>query len=304
MGGKEVQKMAKVYDSMLELAGATPLLRLHHMEKEIGGRAELVAKLEFINPTRSIKDRMAGAWIEWAEQDGGLRPGTGVIAAAEKNTGVGLALAAAVKGHPLTLIMPSRTRIEIRKLVCGYGAKLVLVPGEIEAAREKAKAIAGQNTKDFLLEPAGQGKSPDTHGDTLGVELWNDTDGRVDLVVADTETWGDLVQTAGYLKEKNPACRMVAAAVQNAVHIQKETGMIDETIVVSEDEARQTTAAIAEKEGILVGIASGAAVMAALHVAGRKENAGKRICVILADTGERYLSTEVFGAVLTPPEPF
>ncbi|MBR1702534.1 MAG: pyridoxal-phosphate dependent enzyme [Lachnospiraceae bacterium] len=290
--------MAKVHDSVLELAGGTPLLRLHHIENKAGVKAEIVAKLEFVNPSRSVKDRIAGGVIEEAEQSGSLKPGAAVIAAADGNTGIALALAAAAKGHPLTLVMPSSTRIEIRKLAGGYGAKTVIVPGGAEGAQAKAKALAKQSSDAFLLEQVGR----QADSETAGIEIWRDTDGRADFLVADESAWGTLVNAGSYLKGKNPEFKIVAAVSETCT--QGQIDSIDEAFTITEEEARRTTAVLAGSEGILTGISSGAAVAAALHIADRKENAGKRIIVILADTGERYLSTEVFGAVLTPPDPF
>ena len=289
--------MAKIHDSVLELAGGTPLLRLHRIENKAGVKAEIVAKLEFINPSRSIKDRTVGAVLEEAEQSGRLKPGAAVIAA-DGNVGVSRALAAAAKGHPLTLVIPSSVRIETRKLVGGYGAKIVTAQGGIEGAQTKAKALAQQSPDAFWLEQAGR----QVDSESAGIEIWRDTDGKADFLVADEGTWGALSKAGSYLKGKNPECKTIAAVSET--YAQGQGDLVDEAIPVTEEEARRTTAVLARREGILTGISSGAAVAAALRIADRNENAGKRIIVILADTGERYLSTEVFGAVLTPPDPF
>lgn len=289
--------MAKVYDNISELTGNTPLVRLKGIAGEQKTGADLIAKIEFINPSRSIKDRPVAELLADLRHTGELKQGGNVIAAADGNTAVALAQACAVGGNPMTIVMPSQERIEIGKLAGGYGVKVLRTKGTLEDAEKKAAEVAAVSRDTVLLDLS---ELREERGRT-GEEIWKDTGGRLDWLVADKDTLDTLGKSVEYLKGQNPGIRFAAAVRENSDNLPKENEI---QITVSEKDARKAAAYLAAREGILAGISSGAALTAALHLAGQKENENARIVVILPDTGERYLSTEVFGAVLTPPDPF
>lgn len=289
--------MAKIYDNILELAGNTPLLRLNGITKKEGINSEIIAKIEFINPSRSVKDRSVFSLIEDALRSGTIKQGTAVIAAAYGNTAVALAQAGAVYGFSLTIVLPVSTRIEIKKLLGGYGAGTVYVRGGLQEAAEKAADLARNSPDSFLLDLSGS----ESETAKAGEEILKETDGSLDYLVADEDTLRSISGSVRFLKENKPDIRIAAAVGEDYGDPSKDW---DETVIIPSREAELVTAKLAATEGILAGISSGAAIAAALKLSRQEENAGKRIVVILADTGERYLSTEVFGAVLTPPDPF
>lgn len=318
--------MAKIHDNILELVGNTPLVEVHNLERQQGSAAKVLAKIESFNPARSVKDRIAKAMLEAAEKEGSLKPGATIIEPTSGNTGIGLALAAASKGYRAIIVMPSSMSVERRKLIGGYGAQIVLTPGArgmkgaIEKAKELAEEIDGAFLPGQFINPA----NPQIHYETTGPEIWEDTEGSVDIFVAGVGTGGTITGVGKYLKEKNPAIQVVAVEPAASPVLSEgtagphkiqgigagfvpqvlDTQVYDEIITVENEKAYETASAIAKSEGLLVGISSGAAMYAALELGKREENRGKTIVVLLADTGERYLSTGVFGAVLMPPEPF
>lgn len=318
--------MAKVYDSVLDLVGKTPLIEVHKLEAANKTGARILAKLEYFNPGRSVKDRIAKAMIEQAEKDGLLKQGSTIIEPTSGNTGIGLALAAAAKGYKAVMVMPASMSIERRKLIGGYGAKIVLTPaaggmkGAIKRADELAKEIPDSFIPGQFVNPA----NPAIHNDTTGPEIWEDTEGRVDIFVAGVGTGGTITGTGRYLKSQNPQIRVVAVEPASSPVLSEgkagthriqgigagfvpdilDTEIYDEIITVENEKAFEAAQAIAKTEGLLVGISSGAAMHAAVEIGKRPENKGKTIVVLLPDTGERYLSTGVFGAILMPPEPF
>lgn len=318
--------MSKIHDSVLELVGNTPLVQVHNLEREYGVEARILAKLEFKNPARSVKDRIAKAMLEKAEKEGILKPGATIIEPTSGNTGIGLSLVAAAKGYKVIIVMPSSMSIERRKLIGGYGAKIVLTPGPkgMKGAIEKAKELAEEIEGAFLPGQFINEANPEIHYETTGPEIWEDTDGNVDIFVAGVGTGGTITGTGKYLKEKNPDVKVVAVEPASSPVLSEgkagshkiqgigagfvpevlNTEIYDEIITVENETAYETASVIAKNEGLLVGISSGAAMSAAIELAKREENKGKTIVVLLPDTGERYLSTGVFGAVLMPPEPF
>lgn len=316
----------KVYDSVLDLVGKTPLIEVHHLEEEENAEARVLAKLEFFNPARSVKDRIAKAMLEEAEQSGALKPGATIIEPTSGNTGIGLSLAAAAKGYKVIIVMPSSMSIERRKLIGGYGAKIVLTPGNLgmKGAIAKAQELAEQIENSFIPSQFVNPANPDIHRKTTGPEIWEDTDGKVDIFVSGVGTGGTVTGVGQYLKEQNKDIKVVAVEPESSAVLSTgtpgshkiqgigagfvpdvlDTSIYDEIIPVSNENAFATAARIATTEGLLVGISSGAAMYAALELAKRPENKGKTIVVLLPDTGERYLSTSVFGAILAPPDPF
>lgn len=317
MGNKfqENIKMA-VYKKVTDLIGGTPLLELTNYEKANNLQAKIVAKLEYFNPAGSVKDRIAKAMIEDAEAKGFLKKGSVIIEPTSGNTGIGLASIAASKGYRIILTMPETMSVERRNLLKAYGAELVLtegakgMKGAIAKADELAKEIENSFIPGQFINPA----NPTVHRATTGPEIWNDTDGKVDFVVAGVGTGGTVTGVGEYLKEKNPAVKVVAVepatspvlskGVAGAHKIQGigagfvpdvlNTGVIDEIITVENEDAFATGKLIGINEGVLVGISSGAALWAATEIAKRPENAGKTIVVIFPDTGDRYLSTPLF----------
>ena len=305
-----------VYKKVTDLIGGTPLLELTNYEKANNLQAKIVAKLEYFNPAGSVKDRIAKAMIEDAEAKGFLKKGSVIIEPTSGNTGIGLASIAASKGYRIILTMPETMSVERRNLLKAYGAELVLtegakgMKGAIAKADELAKEIENSFIPGQFINPA----NPTVHRATTGPEIWNDTDGKVDFVVAGVGTGGTVTGVGEYLKEKNPAVKVVAVepatspvlskGVAGAHKIQGigagfvpdvlNTGVIDEIITVENEDAFATGKLIGINEGVLVGISSGAALWAATEIAKRPENAGKTIVVIFPDTGDRYLSTPLF----------
>ena len=309
--------MTKIAKKLTDLVGNTPLLELDKFSKAKGLETPVIAKVEFFNPGGSVKDRIALAMIEDAEQKGILKPGATIIEPTSGNTGVGLALASAVKGYHLILTMPETMSVERRNLVKAYGAEVRLTPGKdgiagaIRAAEELRDSIPGAVILQQFENPA----NPARHYATTGPEIWRDTDGQVDIFVAGVGTGGTVTGVAKYLKEQNPVVRVVAvepksSAVLNggqsgphkiqgigAGFVPKtyDASVIDEVFDVDNDDAIRTGREVAQQEGLLVGISSGAALYAAIEVAKRPENKGKKIVVLLPDTGERYLSTVLYA---------
>ena len=309
--------MSNIYTSADQLIGKTPLLELTHIEKKFGLKAKILAKLEYFNPAGSVKDRVARAMIDDAEAKGILKPGSVIIEPTSGNTGIGLAAVAAAKGYRIIIVMPETMSVERRQLMKAYGAELVLsegakgMKGAIAKADELAKEIPNAFIPGQFVNPA----NPKAHIETTGPEIWEDTDGEVDIFVAGVGTGGTVTGVGQYLKSKNPGVKVVAVepasspvlsqGVAGAHKIQGigagfvpavlDTKIYDEIIPVTIEDAFATGRLIGHKEGVLVGISSGAAVWAALELAKRPENAGKKIVVLLPDTGDRYLSTPLFA---------
>ena len=309
--------MAKVYDSILDLVGKTPLVELKRIEEKEGLQAKLIAKVESFNPAGSVKDRIAKAMIEDAEAKGLLKEGSVIIEPTSGNTGIGLAAAATVKGYRMILTMPETMSVERRNIVKAYGAEVVLTDGTkgMKGAIEKADELAKEIPNSFIAGQFVNPANPATHKKTTGPEIWEDTDGKVDIFVAGVGTGGTVTGVGKYLKSKNPAVKVVAVEPASSPVLSKgtagahkiqgigagfvpdvlDTTVYDEIIAVENDDAFATGRLIGHKEGVLVGISSGAAVYAALQLAKRPENAGKNIVVLLPDTGDRYLSTPLFA---------
>ena len=307
--------MSKIYTSADQLVGNTPLLELVHIEKEEGLSAKILAKLEYFNPAGSVKDRVAKAIIDDAEASGALRPGSTIIEPTSGNTGIGLASIAAARGYKIIIVMPETMSVERRRLIKAYGAELVLSDGSkgMKGAIETAKEIALRTEGAFVAGQFVNPANPRAHYETTGPEIWNDTDGNVDILVAGVGTGGTITGAGKYLKEKNPNIKVVAVepassavlstGVAGSHKIQGigagfvpdvlDTGVYDEVIAVKNEDAFAMGKRIG-REGVLVGISSGAAVWAATELAKRPENGGKNIVVILPDTGDRYLSTPLF----------
>ncbi|MBQ8313975.1 MAG: cysteine synthase A [Clostridia bacterium] len=309
--------MSRIYTSADQLIGSTPLLELTHIEKEYGLKARILAKLEYFNPAGSVKDRIAKAMIDEAEASGKLVPGSVIIEPTSGNTGIGLAAVAAARGYRIIIVMPETMSVERRQLMKAYGAELVLtegakgMKGAIAKAQELAAEIPGSFIPGQFVNPA----NPQAHRSTTGPEIWTDTDGTVDIFVAGVGTGGTVTGVGEYLKEQNPAVKVVAVepatsavlstGVAGAHKIQGigagfvpdvlNTAVYDEIIPVANEDAFATGRLIGRKEGVLVGISSGAAAWAAIELAKRAENAGKTIVVLLPDTGDRYLSTPLFA---------
>ena len=308
--------MSKIANSVLELIGSTPLVRLSNLEKLSGGKAEVVAKVESFNPGGSVKDRIAIAMIEAAEKDGRLKPGGVIIEPTSGNTGVGRALASAVKGYQLILTMPETMSIERRRIVQAYGAKVELTPGKdgMKGAIAKAQQLLAEIPGAIILQQFENPANPQAHRLRTAEEIWKDTEGKVDIFVAGVGTGGTLSGTGSRLKELNPNVEIIAvepasspvlSGGQSGPHKIQGIGagfvpanfyreVVSEIIRVKDEDAVATSRLLASKEGLLSGISSGAAAYAALQVASRPENAGKRIVVLLPDTGERYLSTILY----------
>lgn len=306
----------KLYQSLTELIGNTPLLELVNYQKAEGLKARIVAKLEYFNPAGSVKDRIALAMIDDAEKNGKLKPGGLIIEPTSGNTGVGLASVAAARGYRVILTMPETMSVERRKLLAAYGAELVLTEGAkgMKGAIEKATELLEQNPGSFMPGQFDNPANPAVHKRTTGPEIWRDTDGQVDLFVAGIGTGGTITGTGEYLKEQKPSVKVVGVEPAASPVLTEgksgphkiqgigagfvprvlNTGIYDEVITVQNDDAFAAGRAIAHAEGLLVGISSGAALHAATELAKRPENEGKLIVVILPDTGERYLSTALF----------
>lgn len=309
--------MSKIAKQMTDLIGKTPLVALNKYSAFRRLKTPLVAKVEFFNPGGSVKDRIALGMVEAAEKDGTLKPGATIIEPTSGNTGVGLALVAAVKGYKLILTMPETMSVERRNLVKAYGAKVELTPGKdgmngaIKAAEKLRDSIEGAVILGQFTNPA----NPQKHYDTTAVELWNDTDGDIDIFVAGVGTGGTLSGIGKYLKEKNPDVKIVAvepstspvlSGGKSGPHKIQGIGagfipqtyhaeVVDEILTVDNDDAIRTGRQLAQQEGLLVGISSGAAALAATELALRPENKDKKIVVLLPDTGERYLSTALYA---------
>lgn len=308
--------MGKIYDSVEELIGGTPLVRLHRLEQRYHLDCQILAKLERQNPGGSVKDRAAVQMLDDAQERGILPPGSVIIEPTSGNTGIGLAMVCAVRGYRCIIVMPDTMSIERRKLMRGYGAELVLTPGAegMQGAVKRAEELAAQIPNSFL---PGQFSNPSNalaHYRTTGPEIWQDTDGRVDLLVAGVGTGGTITGVGRYLKEQNPSIHIIAAepatspllsqgyaashGIQgigaNFIPSVLDTQIYDEVIPVTDHDAMEASRMAGTTEGLLVGISSGAALWAAVSAASRPENIGKRLVVILPDTGERYLSTPLF----------
>ena len=309
--------MSRIYTSADQLIGHTPLLELTHIEKKFGLKAKILAKLEYFNPAGSVKDRIAKAMIDDAEARGLLHEGSVIIEPTSGNTGIGLASVAAARGYRIIIVMPETMSVERRQLMKAYGAELVLTEGAkgMKGAIAKAQELAAQTPDSFIPGQFTNPANPSAHRATTGPEIWNDTDGTVDIFVAGVGTGGTLTGVGEYLKSQNPNVKVVAVepagspvlskGVAGAHKIQGigagfvpdtlNTKVYDEIITVENEDAFATGRELARKEGLLVGISSGAAVWAAARLAKRPENQGKRIVVLLPDTGDRYLSTPMFA---------
>ena len=309
--------MSKIYTSADQLIGRTPLLELTHIEAAEGLQAKILGKLEYFNPAGSVKDRIAKAMIDDAEASGKLKPGSVIIEPTSGNTGIGLASVAAARGYRIIIVMPETMSVERRQLMKAYGAELVLtdgakgMKGAIAKADELAKEIPNSFVPGQFVNPA----NPDAHKRTTGPEIWEDTDGKVDIFVAGVGTGGTVTGVGEYLKSQNPAVKVVAVEPATSPVLSKGTAgahkiqgigagfvpdvlntkVYDEVIPVSNEDAFATGKLVGHKEGVLVGISSGAALWAAIQLAKRPENKGKTIVALLPDTGDRYLSTPLFA---------
>lgn len=309
--------MAKVYDSILDLVGKTPLVELKRIEEKEGLQAKLIAKVESFNPAGSVKDRIAKAMIEDAEAKGLLKEGSVIIEPTSGNTGIGLAAAATVKGHRMILTMPETMSVERRNIVKAYGAEVVLTDGTkgMKGAIEKADELAKEIPNSFIAGQFVNPANPATHKKTTGPEIWEDTDGEVDIFVAGVGTGGTITGTGEYLKEKKPEVKIVAVEPASSPVLSEgvsgphkiqgigagfvpetlNTSIYDEIIKVENEDAFETGKYLAAEEAILAGISSGAALYAAIQLAKREENKGKTIVVLLPDNGDRYYSTPLFA---------
>ena len=309
--------MAKVYDSILDLVGKTPLVELKRIEEKEGLQAKLIAKVESFNPAGSVKDRIAKAMIEDAEAKGLLKEGSVIIEPTSGNTGIGLAAAATVKGYRMILTMPETMSVERRNIVKAYGAEVVLTDGTkgMKGAIEKADELAKEIPNSFIAGQFVNPANPATHKKTTGPEIWEDTDGEVDIFVAGVGTGGTITGTGEYLKEKKPEVKIVAVEPASSPVLSEgvsgphkiqgigagfvpetlNTKIYDEVIKVENEDAFETGKYLAAEEAILAGISSGAALYAAIQLAKREENKGKTIVVLLPDNGDRYYSTPLFA---------
>lgn len=308
--------MSNIYKSADELVGKTPLLELTHIEKEFQLEAKLLAKLEYFNPAGSVKDRIAKAMIEAAEKSGELTPGAVIIEPTSGNTGIGLASVATAKGYRIIIVMPETMSVERRKLIKAYGAELVLTDGALgmKGAIAKAEELAREIPNSFVPGQFKNPENPKVHFDTTGPEIYADTDGKVDILVAGVGTGGTITGVGKYLKSQNPDVKVVAVEPASSPVLSEgksgahkiqgigagfvpeilDTDIYDEIITVENEAAFEKGKLIGKKEGILVGISSGAALHAAFELAKKPENKGKNIVVIFPDSGDRYLSTPLF----------
>lgn len=309
--------MSRIYTSADQLIGATPLLELSHIEREHRLKARILAKLEYFNPAGSVKDRIAKAMIDDAEKKGLLKPGSVIIEPTSGNTGIGLASVAAARGYRLVIVMPETMSVERRQIMKAYGAELVLTDGSkgMKGAIEKADELAKEIPNSFIPGQFVNPANPKAHFEHTGPEIFEDTDGEVDIFVAGVGTGGTVTGVGQYLKSRKPEVRVVAVEPASSAVLSTgvagphkiqgigagfvpkvlDTKVYDEIITVSNEDAFATGKLIGKSEGVLVGISSGAAVHAAVELAGRQENAGKTIVVLLPDTGDRYLSTPLFA---------
>ena len=309
--------MSKIYTSADQLIGKTPLLELSHIEKAEGLEARILGKLEYFNPAGSVKDRIAKAMIDDAEASGKLKPGSVIIEPTSGNTGIGLASVAAARGYRLIIVMPETMSVERRQLMKAYGAELVLTEGAkgMKGAIAKADELAQEIPNSFVPGQFVNPANPAAHKATTGPEIWDDTDGKVDIFVAGVGTGGTVTGVGSYLKSRNPNVKVVAVEPASSPVLSKgtpgthkiqgigagfvpdvlDTGIYDEIIAVENDDAFATGKQVGREEGVLVGISSGAAVWAAIQLAKRPENKGKTIVALLPDTGDRYLSTPLFA---------
>jgi cysteine synthase A len=310
------KKMGNIYKGMLGLIGNTPLMEIVNVEKELGLEATVLVKLEYLNPAGSVKDRVARAMIEDAEEQGILKEGSVIIEPTSGNTGIGLASIAAVKGYRIILTMPETMSAERRNILKAYGAELVLTDGArgMKGAIEKAEELAKEIPDSFIPGQFVNPANPAAHRASTGPEIWEDTDGKVDILVAGVGTGGTLTGVGGYLRSRNPEIKVVAVEPASSPFLSEgkggphqiqgigagfvpevlDTGIYDEIIRIENEDAFEKGKLLAKKEGVLVGISSGAALSAALQIAGRPESRGKTIVVILPDSGDRYYSTALF----------
>lgn len=309
--------MGNIRHSILDLVGGTPLVELHRLAEQQGIEARILAKLEFFNPAGSVKDRIAKHMIEQAEKEGKLKPGGTIIEATSGNTGIGLAAVAAAKGYKAVMVMPNNLSAERISILKGYGADVVLNPGELNMAGAGAKAeeILAQTEGGFMPRQGGNPYNPQAHKETTGPEIWADTDGQVDFFIAAAGTGGTLAGAGAFLREKNPAIRLIAvepagspvlSGGQPGPHQIQGIGggmiapvtrldLMDEIITVTDEDAFAEARNLARTEGLSAGISAEAAIWAALQVAKRPENRGKNIVVIIPDSGERYLSSGLYS---------
>ena len=309
--------MSNIKTSAIELIGNTPLLELVHLEKKYDLKAKLLGKLEYFNATGSVKDRIAKSMIEDAEKKGSLKEGSVIIEPTSGNTGIGLAAVGTAKGYRVIIVMPETFSVERRKLIKAYGAEIVLSEGSkgMKGAIAKAEELAAEIPNSFIPGQFDNPANPKVHYETTGPEIWKDTDGKVDILVSGVGTGGTITGAGKYLKEKNPDIKVIAVEPDaspvlsggnaGAHKIQGigpgfvatvlDTGIYDEIIRVTNEDAIKTGAEFGRNEGVLVGISAGAAVWAAIQLAQREENTGRNIVIILPDSGDRYLSTALFG---------
>ena len=309
--------MATIYTSADQLIGNTPLLELTHIEKALGLKAKLVAKLEYFNPAGSVKDRIAKEMLDEAEASGKLKPDSVIIEPTSGNTGIGLASVAAARGYRIIIVMPETMSVERRQLMKAYGAELVLTEGSkgMKGAIAKAEELAAEIPNGFIPGQFVNPANPEAHRKSTGPEIYKDTDGKVDIFVAGVGTGGTITGVGEYLKSKNPAIKIVAVEPATSAVLSTgvagphkiqgigagfvpdilNTAIYDEIIPVSNEDAFATGKLIGKSEGVLVGISSGAVAFAAIELAKRPENAGKTIVALLPDTGDRYLSTPLFA---------
>lgn len=309
--------MSNIYTSAEQLIGRTPLLELSHIEKEYKLKAKIIAKLEYLNPAGSVKNRIAKAMIDEAENSGKLRTGSVIIEPTSGNTGIGLAAVAAARGYRIVIVMPETMSVERRQLMKAYGAELVLTDGRkgMKGAIEKAEELAKEISDSFLVGQFVNPANPKIHRETTGPEIYRDTDGKVDIFVAGVGTGGTVTGVGEYLKSQNSNIQVIAVEPASSPMLSEgkagahkiqgigagfvpdvlNTNIYDRVITVDEEDAFRVGRMIGQKEGVLVGISSGAAVHAAIELAKLPENEGKNIVVLLPDTGDRYLSTPLFS---------